>query len=65
MTEAQLKGLKSLKKRVKEGQIVICKTDKSGKFGVASLEAYKQMGEVHTRGDEEIGIDRDIKSVSE
>ena len=48
------KGLKSLKKRVAEGEIVVCQTDKSGRFCVLTREQYLQAGEVHTIKDRKI-----------
>ena len=38
LTESQKAGLKSLKKRIQEGELVILKTDKSGKLCVATVE---------------------------
>ena len=55
LTESQQIGLKSLKKRVKEAQIIILKTDKSGKLCVATVEEYIRMGQVHTGKDQLIG----------
>ena len=40
LTQSEQKGLKSLKKKVKEGNIVIMKTDKSGRFVVTTPEKY-------------------------
>ena len=54
LTDSQIMGLISLKKRVKEGEIVILKTDKSGKMCVCSREKYQEMGNVHTAGDDVI-----------
>ena len=38
LTLGEVKGLKKLKKRVQDGEIIIVKTDKSGKFAIMSLE---------------------------
>ena len=46
------KGLKSLLKRVKDDEIVITPTDKSGRFAVLSLEQYVKAGNKHTDKDE-------------
>ena len=54
LTPAEAKGLKSLKKRVKEGQIVVVKTDKSGRFSVMSMQEYERAGLVHTAKDTEV-----------
>ena len=47
-------GLTKLKKRVDNGTIVITETDKSGKLAILSMEAYLEMGSVHTKNDREI-----------
>ena len=47
-------GLKSLQKKIKDGVLVILKSDKSGKLCAVSMEEYVKMGEVHTSKDEEI-----------
>ena len=46
------KGLKSLLKRVKDDEIVITPTDKSGRFALLSLEQYVKAGNKHTDKDE-------------
>ena len=55
-------GVKSLKKRSKDGELVITETDKSGKFCVFSMEEYMKAGEVHTRNDEKID-EKELKKV--
>ena len=54
MTEKEKKGLKSLQERIDKGEIVVLKTDKSGRFVVTSPEHYVQMGREHTDKDEEV-----------
>jgi hypothetical protein len=54
LTEAEAAGLKSLQKRMKEGELVIMKTDKSSKFCVTTREEYIKMGEAHTKKDKKI-----------
>ena len=49
-------GLKNLKKRFKEGEIIILPTDKSGRFGIMSLENYLKAGWKHTIKDEEVDL---------
>ena len=61
LSRNQLEGLKSLKKRMKEGEIVILPTDKSGNFCVMSRETFLRAGLVHTKKDTEVEIE-DIKS---
>jgi hypothetical protein len=41
-------GLKSMQKMIKEKEITILKTDKSGKMCICTREEYKKMGEKHT-----------------
>ena len=54
LTEDEKDGLKSLQKRIKEQEIIILKTDKSGKLCVTTREEYRKMGEEHTNKDEVI-----------
>ena len=51
LTEQQRQGLKSIKKRIQEEDIIILKTDKSGKLCVASVEEYIRMGKEHAGKD--------------
>ena len=48
------KALISLNKKIKEKQIVVVPTDKSGKFAICSLDAYKEMGMSNIKKDREI-----------
>ena len=50
-------GLKSLKKKVADGGLVILPTDKSGRFAVMSMVTYTKAGMVHVNDDEEVGIE--------
>ena len=54
LTFSQRKGLQKLKKRIKNGEIVIMLTDKSGRFAATTPEIYAEMGKVHTNQDREI-----------
>jgi hypothetical protein len=56
LDKEELIGLKSLKKKIKEGLIVVLPTNKSGRFCVMSMDTYIKCGEVHTSMDEEIGL---------
>ena len=51
------RGLKSLKKRVADGDIVICQTDKSGKFCVLTREQYLEAGKVHVDKDRKVDLE--------
>ena len=57
LTREEEMGLKSLKKRVKDGELVICQTDKSGRFAVLTLEQYEEAGHKHTKGDKEVDLE--------
>ena len=60
LSSDEIKGLKSLKKRFKEGELVILPTDKTGLFTVMSRDTYLECGKSHTMGDVEVGWD-DLK----
>ena len=54
LKKSEKDGLRSLMKRMKNEEIIIMKTDKSGKFVVTTPEKYIEMGEDHTNKDTEI-----------
>ena len=54
LSEDEKEGLRSLQKRMKNKEIVILKTDKSGKLVVTNREEYIKMGLEHTKKDEEV-----------
>ena len=54
ITRQQAEGLKKLKKRSDEGEIVVCATDKSGRLCVMPMEMYQELGRVHTVKDTEV-----------
>ena len=54
LTASEKRGLRKLKKRVKNGEIIILQTDKSGKFCVTDIETYRRMGREHAKNDEEV-----------
>ena len=56
LTEEEARGLKKLQKRVKDGSLVVVRTDKSGRFSVMSMEEYERAGAVHTRNDVEVNL---------
>ena len=57
LSMGEKRGLKSLKKRVAEGEIVVCQTDKSGRFCVLTREQYLEAGQVHVDKDREISLE--------
>ena len=56
LTQAEKRGLDSLKKKVKDGSIIIVQTDKSGRFAVMSKEEYERAGRKHTDKDIEVDL---------
>ena len=44
LTESERRGLSKLRKRIQKGEIVVVKTDKSGKLAVMEKEKYRIMG---------------------
>ena len=51
MSAKERRGLKSLRKRVADGEIVCMQTDKSGKFALMDMDTYVKAGSVHTDKD--------------
>ena len=49
ITIEEQNGMKSLKKRMKEGEIIITTTDKSGKYAVMETDLYRQAAKVHIK----------------
>ena len=54
LTYGECLGLKSLKKRIKEGSIIVCDTDKSKRFSILTKDQYLASGLKHTEKDIEI-----------
>ena len=54
LTKDQEKGMKSLKKRVKDGEIIIVPTDKSGNLAIMSRSTYLEAGLGHAKNDKEV-----------
>ena len=51
ISEEEVKGLESLQKRIEKEEILVIKTDKSGKLSITDRENYKKMGESHVKND--------------
>ena len=51
LNTSEKRGLKSLKKRVEEGEVVVMTTDKTSNFAVLGRERYIEAGLSHTGGD--------------
>ena len=58
LTREELIGLKSLKQRIKSGEIIICETDKSRKFAALTPAQYLESGLQHTTKDLQIEPER-------
>ena len=54
LSESQVTCLRSLQKKIREGDIVVMKTDKSGKFCVTTRQEYIKMGATHIKNDRKI-----------
>ena len=58
LSKSQQAGLKSLQKRIKEGDLVVLQTDKTGSFAACSPQAYRDMGLEHVGNHKEISWDK-------
>ena len=56
LTRQEARGLRKLQKRVKEGSLVVVRTDKSGRFAIMSMSEYERAGRVHTDKDVEVDL---------
>ena len=54
LSEEEKDGLRRLQKRIREKEVVILKTDKSGKMCLVTREEYEKMGLEHTKKDAHI-----------
>ena len=50
----EVKAIQSLKKRIKNDEIIVSQTDKSSRFAVLTLKQYLESGNMHTEKDEKI-----------
>ena len=57
LTAAEKRGISKLRKRIEKDEIVIIKTDKSGKLGVISKERYLKTGIKGNGADKEVNRD--------
>ena len=62
LSKDELEGLKSLKKRIAEGSLVIACTDKTKRYAALTPDQYIQSGLVHTKDDIEIQA-TDVKKI--
>ena len=56
LTAGERRGLKDLQKRVKDGEIIICQTDKSGRLAVLSRSQYIESGNKHLKDTTEVNL---------
>ena len=56
LSQEESRGMKSIMKRMKKENLIIMRTDKSGKLCATTEEKYKEMGQEHVKGD--IVVDR-------
>ena len=54
LTDQEKRGIKKLLKRVKDGEVVLSQTDKSGKLCLNTMENYISQGRSHINGDREV-----------
>ena len=57
LSKSEERGLRSLLKRTREGELVVLPTDKTGQFAVMDRNGYEQAGLVHVKEDTEVGWD--------
>ena len=57
LTNGEKRALRSLKKRVASGELIVCQTDKSGRFCVLPREQYLEAGRKHTKKDRKITLE--------
>ena len=62
LTRSEYAGMKSLQKRVLNGEIILTETDKSKKFCVIKSEQYLASGQKHTKKDLKISYDQ-VKTI--
>ena len=56
LTKNEEAGLKSLRRRMKTGEIIIMRTDKSSKLAITNEETYLKLGDKHVSKDKEIAL---------
>ena len=65
LTAGEARGLNKLRKRVKDNEIVVYRSDKSGKMCVTTPELYKAQGDKHVAGDKKVQWAESISTVVE
>ena len=54
LSKCEIDALRSLKKKIKDGSLVVTRTDKSSRFAVMSKKQYLESGWTHTAKDQKI-----------
>ena len=62
LSKDEMDGLESLPEKIRKKDLIVLKTDKSGKFCVVSQDEYRKMGAVHTSKDKLIS-QRDVVEI--
>ena len=55
LSRNEIEALRTLKKKIQEGELVVSQTDKSSRFAVLTRAQYLESGQVHTAREREIG----------
>ena len=58
LSDEEKDGLKRIQKRREEKEAVVMKTDKSGKFTIATMDKYIEMGMKHVGNDKEVNREK-------
>ena len=58
LTKSETEGIKEIKKKIKDKEIVVFATDKSGRFSVDTPQNYEEAVMAHTTNDMEINCER-------
>ena len=51
ISKEEQKGLESIQRNIEKEELLVIKTDKSGKFSITDRENYLKMGETHVKKD--------------
>ena len=62
ISQEVLNGINKLRKRYKEGELVVRTTDKSKRICICSYDSYVRQGQVHVGADREIG-DEEVRII--
>ena len=60
LTKDEIEGLKSIRLRLVNGELVVLPTDKSGRFALMTMATYIKAGEIHIKEDKEMTVN-DLK----